>query len=69
MLNYSNGWCLTLIGTEAYQGNKAAISIEDGLILAGKFPPKQLNKLLKISQLLRRYKKFKLLRILNTLQP
>ncbi len=26
-----------------YQGNKAAISIEDGLILAGKFPPKQLK--------------------------
>ena len=26
-----------------YQGNKAAISIEDGKVLAGKFPQKQLK--------------------------
>ncbi len=26
-----------------YQGKKASISIEDGTVLAGKFPPKQLR--------------------------
>lgn len=29
-----------------YQGEKASISIEDGTMLAGKFPPKQLRMVL-----------------------
>jgi hypothetical protein len=29
-----------------YQGKKASISIEDGTVLAGKFPPKQLRMVL-----------------------
>ncbi|KHE91077.1 MAG: hypothetical protein SCABRO_03181 [Candidatus Scalindua brodae] len=29
-----------------YQGEKASISIEDGTVLAGKFPPKQLRMVL-----------------------